>query len=82
VEEGVNLVLEAKENYWKGAPAIQTIVFRPIKEAWGFPPWPSTTWRRISVKGSFVAASVTPIQSKKQEASDKLNGIAIESLTD
>jgi peptide/nickel transport system substrate-binding protein len=31
-KRGVNLVLEAKENYWKGAPAIQTIVFRPIKE--------------------------------------------------
>jgi peptide/nickel transport system substrate-binding protein len=29
---GVHMILEAKENYWKGAPAIQTIVFRPIRE--------------------------------------------------
>jgi peptide/nickel transport system substrate-binding protein len=31
-KRGVHLILEAKENYWKGAPAVQTIVFRPIKE--------------------------------------------------
>ena len=31
-KRGVNVILEAKENYWKGAPAIQTIIFRPIKE--------------------------------------------------
>ncbi len=29
---GVHMILEAKENYWKGAPPIKTIVFRPIKE--------------------------------------------------
>ncbi len=31
-KRGVHVILEAKENYWKGAPAIQTIMFRPIKE--------------------------------------------------
>jgi peptide/nickel transport system substrate-binding protein len=31
-KRGVHVVLEAKENYWKGAPAIKTIIFRPIKE--------------------------------------------------
>ena len=31
-KRGVHVILEAKENYWKGAPAIKTIVFRPIKE--------------------------------------------------
>jgi peptide/nickel transport system substrate-binding protein len=31
-KRGVHLILEAKENYWKGAPAIKTIIFRPIKE--------------------------------------------------
>jgi len=31
-KRGVHLILEAKGDYWKGAPAIQTIVFRPIKE--------------------------------------------------
>jgi len=31
-KRGVHVILEAKENYWEGAPAIQTIVFRPIKE--------------------------------------------------
>ncbi len=31
-KRGVHVILEAKENYWKGAPAIQTIIFRPIKE--------------------------------------------------
>jgi len=31
-KRGVHIILEAKENYWKGAPAIKTIVFRPIKE--------------------------------------------------
>jgi len=31
-KRGVHTILEAKENYWKGAPAIKTIVFRPIKE--------------------------------------------------
>jgi peptide/nickel transport system substrate-binding protein len=31
-KRGVQVILEAKEDYWKGAPAIKTIVFRPIKE--------------------------------------------------
>ncbi|MDP3038328.1 MAG: ABC transporter substrate-binding protein, partial [Deltaproteobacteria bacterium] len=31
-KRGVHVILEAKEDYWKGAPAIKTIVFRPIKE--------------------------------------------------
>ncbi len=31
-KRGVHMILEAKENYWKGAPPIQTIVYRPIKE--------------------------------------------------
>jgi peptide/nickel transport system substrate-binding protein len=31
-KRGVQIVLEAKEDYWKGAPAIKTIVIRPIKE--------------------------------------------------
>ncbi len=31
-KRGVHIILEAKENYWKGAPAIKTIVYRPIKE--------------------------------------------------
>jgi peptide/nickel transport system substrate-binding protein len=31
-KRGVHMILEAKEDYWKGAPPIQTIVYRPIKE--------------------------------------------------
>lgn len=31
-KRGVHVILEAKDDYWKGAPAIKTIVFRPIKE--------------------------------------------------
>jgi len=31
-KRGVHIILEAKDDYWKGAPAIKTIVFRPIKE--------------------------------------------------
>jgi len=31
-KRGVHVVLEAKSDYWKGAPAIKTVVFRPIKE--------------------------------------------------
>jgi peptide/nickel transport system substrate-binding protein len=31
-KRGVHIILEAKKDYWNGAPAIQTIVFRPIKE--------------------------------------------------
>lgn len=31
-KRGVHIILEAKENYWKGAPAIKTIIYRPIKE--------------------------------------------------
>ncbi|NWF55749.1 MAG: hypothetical protein HXY45_13245 [Syntrophaceae bacterium] len=31
-KRGVHVILEAKEDYWKGAPAIKTIIFRPIKE--------------------------------------------------
>jgi peptide/nickel transport system substrate-binding protein len=31
-KRGVHVILEAKEDYWKGAPAIKTITFRPIKE--------------------------------------------------
>lgn len=31
-KRGVHIILEAKEDYFMGAPAIKTIVFRPIKE--------------------------------------------------
>jgi peptide/nickel transport system substrate-binding protein len=31
-KRGIHVILEAKENYWKGASAIKTIMFRPIKE--------------------------------------------------
>ncbi|HXZ34576.1 MAG TPA: ABC transporter substrate-binding protein [Thermodesulfobacteriota bacterium] len=31
-KRGVHVILEVKDNYWKGAPAIKTIMFRPIKE--------------------------------------------------
>ena len=31
-KRGVHVILEAKENYWKGTPAVKTIIFRPIKE--------------------------------------------------
>jgi peptide/nickel transport system substrate-binding protein len=31
-KRGVHMILEAKDDYWKGAPPIQTIVYRPIKE--------------------------------------------------
>ncbi|HSR10341.1 MAG TPA: ABC transporter substrate-binding protein, partial [Thermodesulfobacteriota bacterium] len=31
-KRGVHMILEAKPDYWKGAPAVQTIVYRPIKE--------------------------------------------------
>jgi peptide/nickel transport system substrate-binding protein len=31
-KRGVHVILEAKENYWKGAPTVKTIIFRPIKE--------------------------------------------------
>lgn len=31
-KRGVHIILEAKDDYWKGAPAIKTIIFRPIKE--------------------------------------------------
>ena len=31
-KRGIQMILEAKEDYWKGAPTIKTIIFRPIKE--------------------------------------------------
>ena len=31
-KRGVHMILEAKDDYWKGAPSIKTIVYRPIKE--------------------------------------------------
>ncbi len=31
-KRGVHMILEAKDDYWKGAPPIKTIVYRPIKE--------------------------------------------------
>lgn len=31
-KRGVHIILEAKEEYWKGSPAIKTIIYRPIKE--------------------------------------------------
>ncbi len=31
-KRGVHMILEAKDDYWNGAPPIKTIVYRPIKE--------------------------------------------------
>ncbi len=61
-KRGVHVILEAKENYWKGAPAIQTIIFRPIKEI-------STQLSELMTGGIDIVRDVPPDQIPLVEAS-------------
>ena len=54
-KRGVHMILEAKEDYWKGAPPIQTIVFRPIKEI-------STQISELMTGGIDIVRDVPPDQ--------------------
>ena len=54
-KRGVHMILEAKENYWKGAPAIQTITYRPIKEI-------STQISELMTGGIDIVRDVPPDQ--------------------
>jgi peptide/nickel transport system substrate-binding protein len=54
-KRGVHMILEAKEDYWKGAPAVQTIVFRPIKEI-------STQISELMTGGVDIVRDVPPDQ--------------------
>ncbi len=61
-KRGVHVILEAKENYWKGAPAIQTIVFRPIKEI-------STQLSELMTGGIDIVRDIPPDQIPLVEGS-------------
>ena len=61
-KRGVHVILEAKENYWKGAPAIQTIIFRPIKEI-------STQLSELMTGGIDIVRDIPPDQIPLVEGS-------------
>jgi peptide/nickel transport system substrate-binding protein len=61
-KRGVHMILEAKEDYWKGAPAIQTIVYRPIKEI-------STQISELMTGGIDIVRDVPPDQISLIESS-------------
>ncbi len=61
-KRGVHMILEAKEDYWKGAPPIRTIVFRPIKEI-------STQISELLTGGIDIVRDVPPDQIPLIESS-------------
>jgi len=64
-KRGVHMILEAKEDYWKGAPPIKTIIFRPIKEI-------STQMSELMTGGIDIVRDVPPDQIPLIENSPNL----------
>ena len=64
-KRGVHMILEAKEDYWKGAPPIKTIIFRPIKEI-------STQISELLTGGIDIVRDVPPDQIPLIENSPNL----------
>ena len=61
-KRGVHMILEAKDDYWKGAPPVKTIIFRPIKEI-------STQISELLTGGIDIVRDVPPDQIPLIESS-------------